>query len=278
MANSHTQNFFGQKTGYIFSTNSKEETFIYIRCLKKKDNGEWEKFNESKTIKLSLLEIISLLDVLYKKRKIWNTFHSFNDIKTPISFTWDENDVDLLWINIDNYSRPLKYPETELLKRLIEHIVNEKIEYSTIIKEFKKDTKIEEQYIEQVDSNQIKDNQINKNHNYNNGDLKIQEKQNNKHNKQNNIDKKQDIKPKSENLRKHQKNTEYLNKENKEEYKKIAGKIKINREKALLVVLDNNEEIWLPKSIIINNYDENNNLQNFIVKKWIFEKREEALS
>jgi hypothetical protein len=46
------------------------------------------------------------------------------------------------------------------------------------------------------------------------------------------------------------------------------------RDKAILIVMDSDEEIWLPKSTITNEFDEKStNLQNFLVKRWILEKR-----
>ncbi len=255
MTNSHTQNFFGQKTGLIFSTNKKEESFMFIRCLKKKKNGEWQKFNESKVVKISLLETISILDVLNGKRKIWNTFHSFNNTKTPISFAWDEYDSELLWINIDDYSRPLNYPETELLKRLIKHIVNEKIEFATIRKELRTEnngTAIREQpvKIENTNRNYRSEKSIREPSSKNYKGYSTTPK----NNKSNNVNIKNNM--------------------SEDDFASLRGKIKMAREKAILLILDNQEEIWLPKSTIKGDYDLNtSDSQNFIVKKWILEKR-----
>lgn len=133
MADSHNVPFFGQNTGMILSTPSKEDNFVFIKCIKKKNNCEWEKFNEGKTVKISLMELIAISDVLNKKdnRKMWSAFHSFNNVKTPISFKWDENDEGLLWIIIDGYTRAITYPETELMKKIIDHIMEEKICFAT---------------------------------------------------------------------------------------------------------------------------------------------------
>lgn len=250
MADQHNQNFFGQKTGLIVSSNLKEEPFIFIRCLKKKKDGEWQKFEESKVIKLSLLEIVAISDVLNGKRKIWNTFHSFNESKTPISFAWDEHDSDLLWVNIDEYSRPLNYPETELMKRLIDHILEEKICYSTIKSE-KSTKEIDEKsnYSEEESKQNIKDK-------------KVEEKNKKPINKDSDF-RKNTITPTNNSL-----------KESEEGFATIRGKIKMVRDKAILIVMDSDEEIWLPKSTITNEFDEKNiNTQNFLVKKWILEKR-----
>jgi len=131
----HSQDFFGAKSGLIVSTDSKDSPYLFLRCIKKKKDDTWEKYPEGRVVKLSLLEIVAINDVLNKKRTIWSTFHSYKEEKTPISFTWDEKDSDLLWINVDEYSRPLNYPETELLRLLIGHILGEKIECATGLRE-----------------------------------------------------------------------------------------------------------------------------------------------
>lgn len=250
MTDQHNQNFFGQKTGLIVSSNLREEPFIFIRCLKKKKDGEWQKFEESKVIKLSLLEIVAISDVLNGKRKIWNTFHSFNESKTPISFAWDEHDSDLLWINIDEYSRPLNYPETELMKRLIDHILEEKICYSTVKSE-KNMKEIDEK------ANNIKEEDI-------------------QNKKENRLDEK-NKKNLTKNNEFHKNYNNQINnyaKDSEETIANIRGKIKMVRDKAILIVMDSDEEIWLPKSTITNEFDEKStNLQNFLVKRWILEKR-----
>ncbi|MHA1727173.1 MAG: hypothetical protein ACTSWY_00395 [Promethearchaeota archaeon] len=233
MGNNHNLSFFGQKTGMIFSTKSRNEMFLYIRCLKKKKSGDWENFNESKTVKLSLIEIISIADILNKKRKIWSTFHSFNNIKTPISLAWDEYDSDLLWINIDDYSRPLNYPENELLRRLINHIIDEKIKFATVWKE--------KELPKEMGGNSSLKNDIQNKNNFPTNKIKNQD---------------------------HKKNY------NQSESTTLQGKIKIEREKAVLVVLENGQEIWFPRSTIMNSYEsQSKNFQKFNVKNWVLKKR-----
>jgi hypothetical protein len=249
----HTQNFFGQKTGLMISTDAKENPYLFIRCIKKKANGDWEKYSESKNVKLSLLEIVSINDVLNKKRKLWSTFHSYNEIKTPISFTWDDHDPDLLWINIDEYSRPLNYPETELLRLLIIHILDEKIIFATVRKEIQDSEKSFAN-----DNGELKSNVTSEVSQKNVG-VKLKTFEQN----QPKIEKIEKIK--SKNLK---------NKDEEEETTNLQGKIKMNRDKAILITLDNNDELWLPKSTIMNSFKNDETIiQKFQVKKWILEKR-----
>ena len=130
MTNSHSQSFFGQSTGLTIQSTSKTEPFIFLKCIKKRGDGAWEKPSkgEGKTVKCNLDEIIMILQVLNRKIKSWSSFHNFNNLKTQISFQWEEEKV---WINIGNYSKMLNFAQVEILRLLLEHILKEKIEYAT---------------------------------------------------------------------------------------------------------------------------------------------------
>lgn len=250
MADQHSQNFFGQKTGLILDSDAKNKPHIFIRCLRKKKTGKWEKFDESKVVKLSLLELIAIYDVLDHKRKLWNTFHQFKEIKTPISFAWDEYDDDLLWINIDNYSRPLNYPQTELLRRILSHIIEEKIAYATVREDYSKADHHKEKRSKSP------------------GDLEQRQNHYSSSYQGNQSSSKTHTKSKPDN------NMETSASTGNGKFSNLTAKIKIGREKALLLVLEDGQEIWLPKSTIIGDYNEQaQSFQQFKVKNWILEKR-----
>jgi len=132
MTDIHNQGFFGQKSAFIVSTNKKEEPFIFIRYLKRKEDGSWEKPSrkEGKVIKLSIEELIEILDILSKNKNEWKTIHKFKEEMTNISMRWDEK-LEGYWFKINEYNRLIKRPQSELLKRLLEHILEEKIEFAT---------------------------------------------------------------------------------------------------------------------------------------------------
>ena len=54
----------------------------------------------------------------------------------------------------------------------------------------------------------------------------------------------------------------------------IKAKIKVESPKALLITLESDQEFWIPKSTIHNEYDVKNKkkIQNLIVDKWIIDK------
>ena len=131
MADSHNHSFFGQSTGMIIQSPSKESDFIFFQFLKKKANGIWEKptLQEGKKIKCGLEEIVVILQVLEGKKKSWSTVHTFKEEKTPISINWEGEAK--IWFNVGDYPKMLSLPQIEILRRLMEHILQEKIEFAT---------------------------------------------------------------------------------------------------------------------------------------------------
>jgi hypothetical protein len=134
MVDRHNQSFFGQSSGMTLISSSKSDPFIFFKCIKKKNDGNWEKpsLGEGKTIKCNLDEIVMILEVLKGNRKVWSSYHNFNDSKTSISFKWDEKADDKMYINIGNYSKMLSYSQIIILKLLLQHLLKEKIVYATV--------------------------------------------------------------------------------------------------------------------------------------------------
>ena len=132
MVDAHNQSFFGTNAALFIQSSSKTDPFIFLKLIKKKPDGSWEKLTnrEGIAIKCGLEEIIMILDVLRRSRTKWTTVHGFKEDKKSISFNWDEKNR--LWIHIESYSKQLVYPQIELLTMLLEHILQEKIEFSTV--------------------------------------------------------------------------------------------------------------------------------------------------
>lgn len=225
MTNNHSQSFFGQATGLTINSTSKDDPFIFLKCIKKKPDGTWEKPSqgEGKTIKLSLDEMVMILKVLKRKIESWSSFHSYKENKTQISFSWEGNDGHKLWINIGNYSKLLGEAQIEIFKLLLKHLIKEKIEFATI-------------------SNISKQRTIND-------------------------PEKEDFKPTIMN--------NSVIKEQMSESKKaeIIGSIKAETGKAILLVFNNGQEAWIPKSTIYSNYKPEIGLnQTFLTENWILKR------
>ena len=56
MTDSHNHDFFGQSTGMFIQIHSKQEKFIFLQFIKKKQNNIWEKPSkgEGKRVKCGL--------------------------------------------------------------------------------------------------------------------------------------------------------------------------------------------------------------------------------
>ncbi|MEJ2251298.1 MAG: hypothetical protein P8Y97_16810, partial [Candidatus Lokiarchaeota archaeon] len=134
MANRHSKSFFGQSTGITLQSSSKKDDYVFLKCIKVKSNGTWEKPSkgEGKTIKISLEELIMILKVFKKELTSWSAYHSYKDTSTQISFNWQKNGQEKIWINIGEYSKMLDVAQIELFKLLVKHLIKEKIEYATI--------------------------------------------------------------------------------------------------------------------------------------------------
>lgn len=156
MTNSHSRSFFGQNTGLILKSTSRKDDFIFLQCLKKKEGGVWEKPSkgEGKVIKMSLEEIVMILKVLRGEHDSWSTYHRYKDSRTQISFNWQK---DVIWVNINNYSKMLDLAQIEIIKLLLKHLLQEKIEFATI---YESDT----QNILRVEEEVIQSETTGKNH------------------------------------------------------------------------------------------------------------------
>ncbi|GAG59707.1 unnamed protein product [marine sediment metagenome] len=231
MVEKHSQSFFGQSTGLTLLSSSKSDPFIFLKCIKKKSDGSWEKpsLGEGKTIKCNLDEIVMILEVFKRTSDSWSSYHNFNDVKTQISFKWENENKKKLLIYIGNYSKMLNFAQIEIFRLLLEHILQEKIEFATIVN-------------------------INPRKAGNNN-------------------------PKDNGQRNHVKNaTElYIVQEsvelNENEVSQIKGVIEGETEKALLIQFNSDKEIWIPKSVIRNDYNSSNDIsQNFMIDNWILKK------
>jgi hypothetical protein len=279
MTNKHSKTFFGQSTGITLQSSSKKDDFIFLRCIKRNPNGVWEKPSkgEGKTIKISIEEMIMIHKVFRKEIPTWSTYHSYKDTSTQISFNWQKNGSEKIWINIGEYSKVLESPQIELFTLLLDHLIKEKIEFATI-STYNQDseTTYPESYQNQQKNTKVEsqktDGEIPK---INAASDKKKEKRTLKV-----VETIEPIRKVSTNENKVQKNQTEKGKgkstSNRKKQSKLAqieGIIKRETKKALLIELGHNKEVWFPKSTIKSEYSiEKEGTQNFRVDSWIIEK------
>lgn len=129
MVDAHDYSFFGQNTGIIIRSRKVTDPFIFLTCVRKKQDGSWEKTSqkEGKTIKVSLEEMVSFLAVFNKEFPSWKGFHRFKGEDTPIELLSRDNAKSPYFLKISSYSKPLSFEQAEIFRLLLKHMINEKI-------------------------------------------------------------------------------------------------------------------------------------------------------
>ncbi len=236
MADFHTKTFYGQKTSIRVTSPSKQVPYIFLSCLNRKNDGSWERPSEGegKTVRLSIEEIICILEVLNKRSANWRGYHVFKERKTEIYVGWEDQSRQILTIKIGDYSKKLRFPNLNFLTLMLDHILTEKIEFATS-GTFEAKTK------EKVQMDEDGEYGVFSEHITARDGLHIVE------------------------------TTEFSVSRDPVE---IVAKIKVESPKALLITLDSGEEFWIPKSTVHSEYDvsEKAKSQKLIVDKWIIEK------
>ena len=236
MADFHTKTIYGQNSSIIITSPTKMVPYIFLSCISRKEDGTWEATTkgEGKTVKISIEEIICILEVLNRKSANWRGYHIFKDRKTEIYVGWEDESRQVLQIKIGDYKKKLRYPSINLMTLLLDHILTEKIEFATsgaFETKVKEETEIDEEHEYSLFTEQITARD----------GLQVVE------------------------------TTEYgvsVDTVN------INAKIIVESPKALLITLDSGEEFWIPKSTIHSKFDANDKeiSQEFSVDKWIIEK------
>ncbi|MFX1388772.1 MAG: hypothetical protein ACFE9Z_01760 [Promethearchaeota archaeon] len=233
MVDNHSYSFFGQKVGLIVQSASKNEPYIFFQLIKSKNDGSWEKpsSGEGKAIRFSLEEVTWILGVLSKELSSWSISHNYKENKTSISFKWEDGEIDKLWIHIGNYSKVLDYGQYSIMHKLLNHLLYEKIEFATGINMTK-------------NSKKENTNMIN--------NLFIQEEVISEQNNGDSIE------------------TDNEYNHNSSKVINVNGIIRSETDKALLIQIDNDSEVWIPKSKIHSSFNATKNLvQTFTIDRWI---------
>jgi len=236
MADFHTKTIYGQNSSIIVTSPTKMVPYIFLSCINRKEDGTWEKTTkgEGKTVKISIEEMICILEVLNRKSANWRGYHIFEDRKTEIYVGWEDKSRQVLQIKIGDYKKKLRFPNINLMTFLLDHILTEKIEFATsgaFETKVKEEPEIDEEHEYSLFTEQITARD----------GLQVVE------------------------------TTEYGVSVDTVDVKAI---IKVESPKALLITLDSGEEFWIPKSTIHSKYNINDKgrSQKFIVDKWIIEK------
>jgi hypothetical protein len=257
----HNQSFFGQKTGLLLNSADSSEQSIYLRFLKKKGDGTWEKPSnrEGKNIKINLLEQIQVIRVLLTVNSKWSTVHKFGEDQTSITV---ENKNGNVSIYVGGYSKYLKYPETQLLADLLKHIYEEKISNSTGGRK-----NGEKQTNGGTNNNEIREPMLSE-----------ESKSRTTHTPANTNKKNHYISQKpNDNLKQSQEDPQewYESLMLDDEYRLVEGEVVRTSEKALSFAVKGHKEIWVPLSC--QSKVEGNLPQGLWIKDWFLKKKMEEI-
>jgi hypothetical protein len=250
----HNLTLFGQKTGLILNSRSKSDAFLFFTFIKKKNETDWEKpsTGEGKSIKISLEELAMILRVLNKTAKAWKGFHSYEGTKTSIEVSWTGDDE--VQIKVDQYSKQIKAGQLDVLKLLFNHLLKEKVEFST---EFKASS-----------------NGFNGPNGTRNGSKDTEGAE-----KMSTEPEKPIVAPKknvpTQPPKKSSSPKKVSGSAKEPDITEVSGVIEKTAEKAIQVRFESGEEKWFPKSKIHSDYDENSQEpQMFQVESWLLKKKD----
>jgi hypothetical protein len=270
----HNQSFFGQKTAIILDSADWSHPYLYLRFLKKKLDGTWEKpsLKEGKVIKLNLLELISIIKPLSEGEGKWSTVHKFKDENTQIFW---ECKPEFATLGIPGYQKYLKFPETVLFLNLLKHIYDEKIIYATGNSVEVSQNRKPPQNIFQADEDEFeKPIELEEPHQRNNIDnnrTNITSPTGNLAEKTN-----KDSKIKSINISSVDPNLWLSGLQLNDEFCLVPGEIMAKRDKAWAFQVLNFRQIWVPKSLI-KDKGETAADNGIWIKQWFLEKKLEDI-
>jgi len=123
MPDIHLKRFQGQNVDLVVESKSKYDNFIYFHFTNKNS-----KESQNLMITYSLEDIAMILCILQKELFTWKSYR-VEDIE--VTFVWEDNDTQKLWIHAANYSKTLNIGQIEVLKLLIKHLLKEKVKFAT---------------------------------------------------------------------------------------------------------------------------------------------------
>jgi hypothetical protein len=256
MADIHNKSFFGTNVGMILDSTSMTEQTLFLTFIRKKQDGSWEKpsLKEGKKVNFNLEELVWILEVLKNYVPEWSTVHKFEDTTTKISVSRvkDAKEQEKVCIQVNGYKKFLNYAESIVLTKLLDHILEEKIIYSTI--PHQPSGKNGEEIV-----------------NLNNINIKKAEEEGEKRNIPVAVEEVVPVKTKGKKVKEKKEDEQ----DKVKETHTISGSIQAETEKALRIMFESGKELWIPKSTMHSLYKADSDaLQTFEIDAWILKKNE----
>lgn len=234
MADKHDHSFFGQQVGLILRSPSKTIPFIFIQCIRNKGKGEWEKLKNNEGRTIRL-SLEEMVMINQVLKGEENKWEGYHPYKDR-----DPN-ISVSW---EDGNKKKLWFNVGKYKKPLEF---PQIEVLRLLFKHLIDEKIE---FATIASNIPSKNKVLTTEENYTPDLDVEQK----------------ISPSEIRAEK----IDYQ----KQDSRKIYGSIKTESGKALLLILQNGVEAWIPKSRIYSKYDaEKTTEQEFLIDNWILEQK-----
>ena len=152
--NKHYQSFFGKNCALILNSNYETEE-IFLNFIQKLNENQWEKYREGLNLKLTLKEICNINYVLEAGNGSTKLIHNYQGLKKDFWLGFEKKQSDIVFSvkgraknisenkEIRSHQKSFYKGELRLLTKLLTHIENEFIEFTTQSKIMQKnDSKI----------------------------------------------------------------------------------------------------------------------------------------
>ena len=239
MTDNHSHSFFGQAVGLTIQSSSKSDSFIFFKCIKKKPDNSWEKPTLGEG-KTIKISLDEMVCILHVLRRKSDSWSSYH------AYNDKKTQISFSWE--DGQKKKLWINIGSYSKMLgFAQVEIFKLLLKHLIKE-----KIENATISNVVKN--KNNEIRESKREMTDHMRV--------------------------ISSDAKISNNLSQEPKVDKEKtsIKGSIKAETDKALLIVFNNGQEVWIPKSIIHSKFlSDSSSDQEFIVNSWILEKNKIAV-
>ena len=233
LTDKHSQSFFGQAVGLTIQSSGYKDPFIFLKCIRKKPDNSWEKPSLGEG-KAIKCSLDEMVCILHVLKRKSDSWSSYH--------AYNDKNTQISFSWEDNKKKKLWINIGKYSKMLgFAQVEIFKLLLKHLINE-----KIENATISNVLKN--KNDEI-------------------RESKREMTDHKRVI---SSNARI---SKDLSQDETKVEKTRIKGSIKAETEKAVLIVFNNDQEVWIPKSIIHSKFLSDSAAdQEFIVTSWILEK------
>ncbi len=129
----HKYIFHGQSFNLILYSISKYDPHVYLKWKKRnfKNVSQQDRNKHEKLVELNLENLTYIFNLLKNQQNLRDITIKERLKGDYVTFSWENENTRSLWIRANSFSKVLNFPQIQLLLLLIEHLLHEKIAFST---------------------------------------------------------------------------------------------------------------------------------------------------